>query len=363
MQQFAFDGAVVEHVHLVRTQAHHLAEIRIAGEHRRTPAFITALEHLTQHAIQARQFRFLAKAFAIGRIHHHQAGMLDVLAATIREITPLDVHQPGEPGLLHIGQCHPHRSRVVIVTANRWHIFYSGGAPCACLGQQRLPDGGIVSVPTQKSIVGPVEAGCAVTGNERRFNRQGTGAAHQVHKRPARFGSRRPAGAQQNGGGKIFLERSRHRVHAITAPVQTLAGKIDTERCDIRVHIHIDTHIRFIGRYRRPHTGTFAKLIDNRVLDLECTVMGVRDRGTVGVELHCQGSVLIEMRGPINATHAVIKRLRCRCRKLGKWQQYAIGDPRPQTNPVSECQIAAERHPGARFFDIPGAERTQLIGQ
>jgi len=48
-------------------------------------------------------------------------------------------------------------------------------------------------------------------------------------ERTALAGDRRPAGAQQNGRRKIFLERRRHGVGAIAAPVQALAGQIDAQ--------------------------------------------------------------------------------------------------------------------------------------
>jgi len=129
------------------------------------------------------------------------------------------------------------------------------------------------------------------------------------------------------------------------------------------MHIYIDTHVRLIGCHRRPHTGALTELVDNRIFDLERAVMGMGDRRTIGVEIHRQGPVLVEMRSPIDTAHAGIQRLRCRRGKLRERQQHTIGHPRPQANPVGQRQIAIESHSGARFLHIPGAKRAQFIGE
>src|SRR5690606_24857914 len=117
-----------------------------------------------------------------------------------------------------------------------------------------------------------------------------TNPAHRVGQCPAGGGDARPAGTDQNGGGKVFLERRCALLQAVAALVQAVPGQVQREDCLSLVQPQVHTNVRAELVHRGTLASGGAQTVDNRVLDLQGTEMGVVDAGATAAEFNGQAA-------------------------------------------------------------------------
>ena len=102
-----------------------------------------------------------------------------------------------------------------------------------------FPDGVIVLRPAAKAPVAAVQARRAIGRQHRRFNQQGTGAAHRIEQRRTWY----PARAHDDRRREVFFDRRHSGTIAIAAQVQAFAAQIQRDVRRLFVQPDVDPQI------------------------------------------------------------------------------------------------------------------------
>ncbi len=224
----------------------------------------------------------------------------------------------------------------------------------------------LASWPPQRSKPkrGRSRAGRNVGGDPRGLDRQRARAAHRVHESPAALGQRRPATAQQDRRREVLLQRRRHLVVAIAAPVQRLAAQVDAERGAGAAEAQADAHVRRAKVHRCPLAAQFAQPVHDRVLAALRSEAAVPQPGRQVADdvdrKRCAGRQLLL---PGQRTHGGVEAGIVVRVDLGESEHDAACDPRPQASRVGDTQVAVEGNPGRVAATDLGTEPAQLLGE
>ena len=225
-QQLARQGAVPEGVLFVAANAHALAQVRGAGEHRRFPVHAGLTQTLAEILVEVQQAGLIAQALTIGRVTDHQTGL--VLVRTRLEgsqFALVDLDPVRQPGALDVVAPRLDQARIGLITTNpQRRLGQARGGALFGLGVQALPEGRHVAEPGREAPALTLEVGRDIGGDHRRFHQEGTDTAHRVGQRPASGGNPWPAGADQHRGGEVFLQRRGALLQAVTTLVQAVTG-------------------------------------------------------------------------------------------------------------------------------------------
>ena len=134
--------------------------------------------------------------------------------------------------------------------------------------------------------------------------------------------------------------------------MQALPRKIDSDAGLVAKHINVDSDRRCVALDTRALTASLTKLIDHGVFDFERAELCVRDRRVGAEEIHRQGVAHIHMLRPVDRAHAVVQGLRrWRC-EITKRQQHAVGQARPETDPIGIGERTVEINARAHGFGV-----------
>jgi hypothetical protein len=118
-QQLARQRAVPERILLVAADAHALAQLRRAGEHRRFPAQAGLAQALAKVLVEVQQAGFVAQTLAVGRVADHQAFLVLVRARLEgRDFALVDLDPLAQAGALDVVAARLDQARVGFVAAN-----------------------------------------------------------------------------------------------------------------------------------------------------------------------------------------------------------------------------------------------------
>ncbi|MCY1354067.1 hypothetical protein D9M69_404260 [compost metagenome] len=364
-QQLAGQGAVPEGVLLVAADAHALAQLRGAGEDRRLPAQAGLAQALAEVLVEVEQAGFVAQALAIGRVADHQA--LLVLVRTRFEggqLALVDLHPVAQAGALDVVAAGLDQPRVGFVTANpQRRPGQAGLGTLAGFFMQLLPQCRHMAQPVGEAPALALEVGGHVGGHHRRLHQEGTDAAHGVGQRPALGGDPRPAGADQDGRGQVFLQRRRALLQAVAALVQAVAGEVEGEDRLTLLQAQVDAHVGVDLVDRRPFAAGGAQLVHHRVLDLERTEMGVVDARAMAAELDRERAAGHQVIVPVHRQHALVELLGVPHREALEHQQHPVGQAGPEAQAVGGLQVTLATHRSHLLAHVLQAEARGLFGQ
>ncbi|MNO99399.1 hypothetical protein D3C76_911680 [compost metagenome] len=170
-----------------------------------------------------------------------------------------------------------------------------------------------------------LEVGGDVGGDHRRFHQERTDTAHRVSQRPAVGGNTRPAGTNQHGGGKVFLERRSPLLQAVTALVQAVPRQVQGQNCfaTVQTQVHAQVRVELVNRRTLAIAGT--QLVDNGILDLQGAEMGVVDTRAMAAELHGQRTAGFQMVLPLDFVHTIVQVVGVLHVEALEHQQHAVG--------------------------------------
>ena len=122
-QQLARQGAVPERILLVAADAHALAQVRRAGEHRRFPVQAGLTQTFAEVLVEVEQARLVAQTLAVWRVADHQAFLVLVRTRLEgRDFALVDLDPLAQAGTFDVVAARLNQARVGFVTANpqRW---------------------------------------------------------------------------------------------------------------------------------------------------------------------------------------------------------------------------------------------------
>ena len=206
--------------------------------------------------------------------------------------------------------------------------------------------------PAGKAPAFAPQVGGDVRRHQAGLDQEGAHPAHGVGQGATGRGQGRPAGTDQHRGRQVFLERRRALLQAIAALVQALTGEIQREDGLAALQVQVDAQIRSNLVHRGPLPGALAQAVDDGVLDLERTEVGVVDARALAAEAHRQGTRGRQVFFPLHPVHAQIQPLGVFHREARQHQQHPIGQSRPEAQAVGirETRLAAHRRGLAAGF-------------
>ncbi len=340
-----------------------MAEVRVGGEQRQAPAREGLAGPLAEIGVEAHQLGQLAEPLAVGRVGDQQAlrAGLEVLGAfQLGEARALQGDQRRDAGAHGVGLRRRQRRRTLVEAVEPAAAALSADArPRLGLALELAPAGRVMAGPALEAEALTVQVGRHVGGHHRRLDQQGAGAAQRVDQRRALAGQFRPAGADQQCGGQVLLERRMADVTAIAAAMQAVAGEVDAQGQPAPVQVGIEAQVRLAGIDARPRLAVGLQAIDHAVLDGLGAEAGMADLGGPG-----QGRAarqVIAPRHPGRGRTQLVGGLDALLAHQA--QHHPVGQPRPQAGPVGRLEVGLEVHPGQGRLARFGPQRRQLLGQ
>jgi hypothetical protein len=118
-QQLARQRAVPERILFVAADAHALAQVRRAGEHRRFPVQAGLTQTLAEVLVEVEQARFITQTLAVRRVADHQAFLVLVRTRLEgRDFALIDLDPFAQAGALDVVAARLNQARVGFVTTN-----------------------------------------------------------------------------------------------------------------------------------------------------------------------------------------------------------------------------------------------------
>ncbi len=146
----------------------------------------------------------------------------------------------------------------------------------------------------------PGQARGDVGGHHGGLDQQGTGTAQRVDQRRALPGQGRPAGAHQQGGGQVLLERRVAHVAAIATAVEAVAREVHAQGQPPPMQVSIEAKVRLSGIHIGPRPSLGVQAVHHPILDGLGAEAGVADRLAAAMEIHHQGGARCEMASPVD---------------------------------------------------------------
>ncbi len=195
-------------------------------------------------------------------------------------------------------------------------------------------------LPAAEAPVLALQVGGNIGRHQRRFHQKSTRTAHRIGQRTASLGQRRPARTDQNGRRQVLLERRRTLLKTVAALVQTGTRQVQRQLNFATVTMDVDAQIRPYLIHPRTGTVRATQLVDDRILDLERTEVRVVYPGQSAGKINRQGAIHRQVIAPVDKLHAGIQVLGRAGQKALEHQQYPVAQARPQTQAVTEFDIA-----------------------
>ncbi|MNO71103.1 hypothetical protein D3C76_620070 [compost metagenome] len=170
-----------------------------------------------------------------------------------------------------------------------------------------------------------LEVGGDIGGDHRCLDQEGTHTAHRVGQRTTFGRDTRPASTDQHRRRQVFLQRRGALLQAVATLVQAVPGQVEGKDGFATVQAQVHAHVRVDLFHRRAQAFAVAQLVDDRVLDLQRTEVGVVDARAMAAELHRQGAVGCQVIGPVDRVHAVVEVVGVLHGEALEYQQHPVG--------------------------------------
>src|SRR5690606_35207032 len=176
----------------------------------------------------------------------------------------------------------------------------------------------------------------------RRLDQDGPRTAEGIEQWPCRV----PPGEGEQARREVLLERGLALVVApAPAPLeQRLARQVEVEARLPLVQVREYAYVGLPGVDRGSLARALAEEVDDGVLDAQRGEVQAAQRRAAPRDVHPQRLARIEPGAPVDRAGDPVELVLVAVRGVGKTQQDARGDARPQVRPVGEAEVALERY-------------------
>ena len=249
----------------VGTQLQAAQQFRRGAEHRQVPAAKLTFHDPAQQAVQGDQRRLAFQTLAVRRVADHGA----VRAFRQRVIQLGDVFDCKIDQLADAGPAGVAARALndALVDVRAIEARPIGRQPLAGAGLRfRLhlfPDSVIVLRPTAKAPVAAVQTRRTIGRQHRRFNQQGTGAAHRIEQWRTRY----PTRAHDDRRREVFFDRRHTGTIAVAAQMQPFPAQIQGDMRRLFVQPDVDPQIGRLTIDIRARQVFTREAVDDGVFD------------------------------------------------------------------------------------------------
>src|SRR3569833_3147046 len=127
--------------------------------------------------------------------------------------------------------------------------------------------------------------------------------------------------------------------------------------------MRVDTDTGTLELHARPPRARLAHRVDNRVLELESSEVGMGNGRMMPAEVTSECGFGPQVLRPINLPNSPIESLGVSRIESGQLEKHSICDARPQTGAVRNSQRPGKRHSSQPLTRIRSAERHELARQ
>ena len=199
-----------------------------------------------------------------------------------------------------------------------------------------------------------------VSGDHRRLDRQGAGAAHRVHERTRRV---RPACAQQHGRRDVLPQGRDAALGPVPPAMKTLPREIQTEDGALPGKVEVEPDVRIVPVHRGAPARDVAEVVGHPVLDHLGGVPRVGDRRRRPRAVHHEGRRGAHVILPVYLTDRGVHVLRRRRGESGQRHEHSDRHARPEAGAVRRFQRSPELHAQWMGPDLGGPEALELRGE
>src|SRR5215470_14632652 len=319
---------------------------------RSAPTLEALPQQRTELAMHVVRVSAVREALAVGWIGAQEPGAVRSGRPRFGQCSALEMHECCDPGARCVGACLFDRALILVAAKEPYGAGIARARSAVRLGAQPGPQRGIVSAPVEKTEILARQSRCMVGGDERRLDTQCSRATERIEKLRRRFArapgadARQllPAGAQHYPRRDVLLQRRLAGRCAITTAVQALAREIDGQR-DLRtLGVGMHAHVRPRACHVRTGAGGRAQRIDDAVLELQRTELGMRDRWMAPAEIAGERGTGSELRGPVEGGDRGVKFARIVRLEARELQVHTVRGARPQAGAVRALERAREGH-------------------
>ncbi|MNI15554.1 hypothetical protein D3C73_688540 [compost metagenome] len=259
--------------------AHALAQVRGAGEHRGFPVEASLTQAFAKVLVEVEQARLVAQTLAVWWVADHQAFLVLVRTRLEgRDFTLVDLDPLTEAGTLDVVAARLNQARVGFVTANpQRRLGQAGGGAFGGFFVEFFPQRRYVTEPGGEAPLLATQVRRHVGGDHGGFHQERADAAHRVGQSAAFGRDTGPAGTDQDGGREVFLERRRTLLQAIAALVQAVTGQVKRQNGFATIQAQVNAQVRVELVDGRTVALRGAQFVDDGVLDLQRAEVGVVD--------------------------------------------------------------------------------------
>ena len=204
-----------------------------------------------------------------------------------------------------------------------------------------------------------IDAGRDVEGDHGGFDEQGAGATHGVDE--VRLAA--PSGEEDHAGGQDLVQRCLALLHAVSAPVQTLARTVEGQRAIVVRDVDMDGHVRVAQAHGGALAGALLEAVGYGVLRAVSHELGVAEILGIDDRVHGEGAFGREVSLPLDGLDGLVDLVRVFGTKAGYGLEDAQGGSTVEVGLVKHGLIATKGHHASARLDGLGTERAKLVGQ
>ena len=243
-------------------------ELWFRGQDGRFPAAELVVHQLTQSAIQHGKIVGFADTLTIGWIADQQTPGHGAMSGAADLAQRLDghAHDPRKPRGRDVLLRPPDNARVRIVATNlRRRPLRRTLGPGSRFGANGVPLFGLVPLPAHEAKALALKRRSPIQCHQGAFEKQRRRPAEGVDERRTFPRQGGPAGAQQHGGGEVFLQRSGAGTAAVATSVQALPRHVQRDIGLFIAQAHADRDVRRPGAHGRKTQTSGAKAIEDGI--------------------------------------------------------------------------------------------------
>ena len=338
------------------------AQSGVPREDRGFPTAIARTQALAQERVERAKLFGFADTLSVRWICGDQSARR-LRGGKIRELAALEHDLTCEAGARGIGFCVADRDGVAVEAANASRRQQVRLAARFGVRAEFAPGRPVVLLPALEGEPLAEKPRCDIGGNERRLDRKRAGATHRIDEATAGRRDRRPAGANENRGCKVLLERRRALSSPIATPVQAVARQVDRDRDGATRRVHIDAEPWRIAVDGGPRPRPLAKLVDDRVLDSLRAELCMRHAGNAPGEVDGECAVDVHVRAPVDLADSCVERAGVCNGKSRDLPEHPKAQARLEAGTVCARQLRFAGDSAQHFARAFDAESGQLRGE
>ena len=164
--------------------------------------------------------------------------------------------------------------------------------------------------PSNQAKIRPAQPWGHIPRHHCGYQNQGAGATHGINQGTALGCYLRPAGAEQDSSGQVFLEWRVAGSQLVAALVQATARQVQVQLGNIPVNVGVDSQVWGVHLHAWPMSDGGGKLVHHRILDSQRCIVAVANLRCRHVSIDGQGARGLHMQGPVDGLSTHIQGVR-----------------------------------------------------